>query len=262
MKNALLLLLSGLGLMACSLQAANPTGEAIPTVTTAPIASPAITLAEICQQKGYTWNDSNSTCRFDQEGNDSQPTIRIQYPIELIQSEFVEASLDNYLNSYRANFMQIYEETYLPEFGSWFSEHSYTIYHHSPSVVSVVFTISDYTGGAHPNTYFQSFTYDTAANQTLAFEDIFAEGVDPLASIIPIAREKLLAKLAELGMDAETANSFVPTGTDDLADFQNFALSDTDLLLFFGQTQVAPSAAGTVQINIPLSELAGLLRDL
>jgi hypothetical protein len=255
----ILLLLSVFGLLACSLQAA-PSEEAIPTDTAAPIASPAASLAEICQQKGYTWNDSNSTCRFDQEGNESQPSIRIQYPIELIQSELAEASLDNYLNGYRANFMQIYEENYMPEFGSWFTEHSYTIYHHSPTVASVVFTITDYTGGAAPNTYFQSFTYDTAANQVLAFEDIFAEGVDPL-SIIPIAREKVLAKLAELGMDAETANGFVPTGTDELVDFQNFALSDTDLLLFFGQTQVAPSAAGTVQINIPLSELEGLLRD-
>ena len=254
----LLLLLSFMTLMACSLQAANPTGEPIPTSTSAPVLS----LAEFCVQKGYTWNDADSSCSFVQEGNETQPTIQFDYPIELIQSALAESTLDSYLNDYRANFMQMYEESYMPEFGSWFTEHSYTIYHHSPTVASVVFTITDYTGGAHPNTYFQSFTFDTAANQVLAFEDIFAEGVDPLASIIPIAREKLLAKLAELGMDADTANMFVPPGTDDLGDFQNFALTDTDLLLFFSQNQVAPSAAGTVQINIPFSELEGLLRDL
>jgi hypothetical protein len=257
----ILLLLGLLLLSACSLEAVDITptsgGIASPTPMDTSITSTPSDLAAICEQKGYAWQVDNS-CWFIQEGNESQPTIRIHYPIELLQSPIMETTIDNYLTEHRTQFMENYE----PEFGSWFSEITYDIYHHLPTVASIRFTESEYTGGAHPNTTFSSFTFDTASNRVLAFEDLFAEGVDPLATIMPIAREKLLVKLAELGMDEETANMFIPTGTDDLSDYQNFALTDSALLLFFEQNQVSPSAAGTQEIEIPFSELDGLLRDL
>jgi hypothetical protein len=261
----ILLLLSMMGLIACSLEATNitPTPGGIPTPTAMELtnipASP--DLASICAEKGYVWQ-VDETCWFIQEGNESQPTIRIHYPIELLQSSIMEETIDTYLAEYRASFMQNYETNYQPDFGSWFLEIVYDIYHHSPELASLRFNHSEYTGGAHPSQFYKSFTFDAAANTVLAFEDLFAEGIDPLASIMPIARERLLEELAEIGMDADTANMFVPGGTDEASDYRNFALTDTHLLIFFDTAQVAPNAAGPQEIQIPLSELEGVLRDI
>jgi hypothetical protein len=259
----ILVLLSLISLAACTLQAVDmtPTPGGIVTPTQMTITNtPGSDLAAICAEKGYAWQ-ADDTCWFIQEGNETQPTIRIHYPIELLQSELMESTIDTYLTEYRGNFMANYEEFYQPDFGAWFLEIVYDIYLHSPTVASVRFNQSEYTGGAHPNQSYTSFTFDTAANTVLAFEDLFAEGVDPLASIMPIARERLLEKLAELGMDADTANMFIPNGTDELTDYRNFALTDTDLLLFFDSDQVGPHAIGPQEIAIPISELEGILHD-
>jgi peptidoglycan-N-acetylglucosamine deacetylase len=254
----ILLALSAITLLACSLQRINP--EATAEVEITPTLSDSPTLATLCEQKGYTSN-ADSSCSFIQEGNETQPSLRIHYPIELLPSTLIESTIDTYLADYRAEFMQSFEESHQADSSPWFLEITYAIYHHSPTILSTRFDESWYTGGAHPNLTYTSFTFDSATNTILAFEDLFAEGINPLERIVPLARSGLVEKLSGLGVEVDTTDSSIIEGTNDISDFRNFALTETELLLFFEPYQVAPGAAGPQEIQIPLRSLTGVLRD-
>jgi hypothetical protein len=138
----------------------------------------------------------------------------------------------------------------------------FTIYHHSPSIISIRFDELYLMGGPHHNITLKSFTFDTAANTLLSFEDLFLEGIDPVASIIPLVRPVLASNMsARRGMTVDISDRGIVGGTSELAHFRNFALTDSHLLIFFETNQVASYIEQDQIAEIPLSDLAGILRD-
>jgi hypothetical protein len=57
-------------------------------------------------------------------------------------------------------------------------ERSYNVLLANDDLISVEMTEYSYSGGAHPNTGFQSLTYDLSANKELELEDLFKPGGD------------------------------------------------------------------------------------
>jgi hypothetical protein len=247
----ILMVLALIVLCACSLQPASSTETVI---------IPAPERSSLCEQKGYTWN-SDSTCTFEEENEEYR--IEIAYPIELLPSPLIETALDNYIADYRANFMQqVADGNPTPPAAPWFFEMKYTVYHHSPTVLSVQFSELWFLGGAHHNATLKSFSFDLEANQLLAFEDLFEEGVDVLAVIQPLARAALVETMNARGIMIDETNLTLLMDTDELNDFRNFALTESHLLLSLGSYPLAPHLSDQGNVQIPLSALAGSLRNL
>ena len=128
--------------------------------------------------------------------------------------------------------------------------------------VSYEFDIYLDTGGAHPNSFFRTATFD-AGGQELLLEDLFVEGAPYL---------NRLSEEAYAGVTAELASRTGGEVTPDMADtvrlgttpspeaLQFFYLDDGALHLLFPPYQVAAYAAGSFDIAIPLSELQDILR--
>lgn len=126
----------------------------------------------------------------------------------------------------------------------------------SPHTVSYVFTIYTDSLGAHGNTDFKTFTFDSQTGALLGLSDLFTSSAPHLERLSRISRERLAESL-----EVPTDDLMLVTGTEQtVANFSHFFLDDTSLVLLFPPYAVAPYAAGSQTLAIPRSELAALLR--
>lgn len=129
--------------------------------------------------------------------------------------------------------------------------------------VSYLFTIIEDTLGAHPNTFYRTFTFDAKTGTGLDISDIFAPGVNYLSILSAQSRKLLPATIAAReGIKVSGVDTnFIARGTTPDADnFQTWYLETSNLVLVFPPYQVAPYAAGTQMVTIPLSQLSANLR--
>ncbi|MGW0158036.1 esterase [Mycobacterium sp. NPDC003323] len=117
---------------------------------------------------------------------------------------------------------------------------------------SVVFTTYQNVGGAHPQTFYKSFSWDQAYRKPITFEKLFRAGVDPLPVIFPVVQ-------ADLAMQSGMPDPVLPEAGLDPANYQNFALTDDALIFFFSQGELLPESAGAVQVSVPRATVAPLL---
>lgn len=122
--------------------------------------------------------------------------------------------------------------------------------------VSYIFTIYEDTLGAHGNTFFKTFTFNTKTGAALNLNDIFSLGTNYLGTLSSLARAKL-PKI--IGDSADTA--FIKGGTGPEANnFSNFYFENKNFVLLFAPYAVAPYSSGPQTLRIPLSELSSILK--
>lgn len=105
-------------------------------------------------------------------------------------------------------------------------------------------------GGVHPGHDMLTSTFDSAANTTIALSDFFAAGSDYLERLSMLAEEALFEKYPELSFafnDLTYRKGFAPKEEN----FKFWALTDSGFIIFFPVYQVAPYAAGPLNIEIP-----------
>lgn len=132
----------------------------------------------------------------------------------------------------------------------------------SPKTVSYVYTIYQDTFGAHPNTYYRTFTFDRMSGEALELGDLFASGAPYLERLSERTRAdlpKIMAKMGEI-TPAEVDTDYINSGTLPIADsFNNFVIEGPNLLMIFPPYQVGPYVYGTIEVPIPLSSLSTIL---
>ena len=117
---------------------------------------------------------------------------------------------------------------------------------------SVVFTMWQNVGGAHPQTYYESFNWDVAKRAPIKFDTLFKPGTKPLDLIYPAVEQDLQKQQGVI-------DGIPPSVGLDPSKYQNFALTDDAVLFFFSQGELFAEAAGPVQASVPRSTLAPLL---
>lgn len=133
--------------------------------------------------------------------------------------------------------------------------------HQSPHTVSYVYTVYSDTLGAHPNTTYKTFTFDTTNGQNLSLAMLFDSGTDYLGWLSTYARAQLPAMIAareqvdvsQVDMDMLNAGT-----TADAANFADFYLDGTSLVIIFPPYAVGPYVLGSSQLTIPLSSIPGI----
>lgn len=134
----------------------------------------------------------------------------------------------------------------------------------SPVSISYIFTMYQDTLGAHPNTYYRIFTWNTKTGAGLELDDLFSPGTDYLAILSKASREKLPALIAQkTGTNIRDVDmDYMKRGTTPDADnFTNWYLENGNLVLVFPPYQVGPYVIGTQEVPLPLSTLAGVRND-
>lgn len=133
--------------------------------------------------------------------------------------------------------------------------------HTSAHTVSYVYQVFEDTFGAHPNTTYKTFTFDTTSGKLLGVSDIFAPGTNYLGTLHTLAAAKLPAQIAAAEqvpvsqVDAEMLNAGIAPTADN---FSNFYFDGSDFVLLFPPYQVGPYVLGLVTLSVPASEVSGL----
>ncbi|MDE7371318.1 MAG: DUF3298 and DUF4163 domain-containing protein, partial [Desulfovibrio sp.] len=137
-------------------------------------------------------------------------------------------------------------------YGVWDLTGMYSLARPSPKVVSVIFNVYSYTGGAHGNLVITCRNYDLATGKRLDFADLFKDPEKALELMSAYARESLTKSLGE-----ESDEEMIREGTaPELTNFGELALTPAGVTIQFQPYQVGPWSAGPQQVEMPLAALA------
>lgn len=138
--------------------------------------------------------------------------------------------------------------------GRGFLEETYELFPYR-SLLNILVTGSQYTGGAHPATLFRTYIFDVAENKLLELKDLFKPQVDYLAVISDYA-------IKELNVQEYSDAEWIHSGAGpSVENYQLFSLENDGLHIIFPPYQVAAYAAGPQEVIIPHAELKGLLQE-
>jgi hypothetical protein len=118
---------------------------------------------------------------------------------------------------------------------------------------TAVLKIYQNVGGAHPLTWYKSFNYNLATKQPITFETLFLPDSKPLPVLLPAVQK---AVDTQLGSHVTMSDSLNPSH------YQNFALTDDELILYLSQGDMLPLAAGAVAVHLPRARVAPMLAPL
>jgi Protein of unknown function (DUF3298) len=116
---------------------------------------------------------------------------------------------------------------------------------------SVVLKLFQDVGGSHSSIWYKAFNYNLGTNQPITFDNLFAPGTTPLDSIFPIVQRDL-ERQTPLGA------AILPSTGLDPSHYQNFAITDDQLIFYFAPGEMLPAFAGAVQAQVPRNAIPPL----
>jgi hypothetical protein len=109
---------------------------------------------------------------------------------------------------------------------------------------SVVFKTYQGVGGAHPTTFYKAFDWNRGLRKPITIDNLFREGTAPFPIIFPLVQ-------AEVDKQLGQPVAIAPEVGLDPTKYENFAITNDQLIFFFSQGDVLPEAAGALQVAIP-----------
>jgi hypothetical protein len=116
---------------------------------------------------------------------------------------------------------------------------------------SVVVKVFEDLGGPRPSTSYKGFNYDLGAQKPITFDTLFAPNSKPLDSIYPIVQR-------EVGRQTGFGAAILPGSGLDSSHYQNFAITDDELIFYFAPGELLPSLAGASQVHVPRNAIPPL----
>lgn len=215
------------------------------------IAVPVFAQQDVCIDLGGTFNSTTNVCTFA-----NGLTIEIDYPAEFnTYPASTMAVIDDFLVDWQTQIRDAAAADPNPP-GPYFLGVETDIISYDAFVRSVLFTIADYTGGAHPNLYYKTYTFDTRDGHFIDLDDLFVANSNPLATIGPVVEADLMA---QMGSGADSTWIHSGTGTT-WSNYANFVLTDTALIFYFPPYQVAPYAGGPFNVDVSLTSIRSIFR--
>jgi hypothetical protein len=109
---------------------------------------------------------------------------------------------------------------------------------------SVILKVFEDLGGPRPSTFYKSFDWDVAGQKAITFDTLFAPNTKPLDAIYPIVQR-------EVGKQTGLGAAILPGSGLDASHYQNFAITDDELIFYFAPGELLPSLAGASQVHVP-----------
>ena len=116
---------------------------------------------------------------------------------------------------------------------------------------SVVLEFFQDVGGAHPSIWYKAFNYNLGTKQPITFDTLFPPGATPLDAIFPIVQRDL-ERQTPLGA------AILPSTGHDPTHYQNFAITDDQLIFYFAPGEMLPAFGGAMQAQVPRNAIPPL----
>ncbi|MGH9855014.1 MAG: DUF3298 domain-containing protein, partial [Blastocatellia bacterium] len=118
--------------------------------------------------------------------------------------------------------------------------------------ISVLFSFSEYTGGAHPNTITSAFNYDLNRNAQVNLADLFT----PNSNYLKLISDYAIKELKKL----ETVSYAEEGAGPKLENFDGWNIAPAGLKITFDRYQVGAYAVGEHEVVVPYSLLKPIIR--
>lgn len=122
------------------------------------------------------------------------------------------------------------------------------------NIISFVFNIESFYGGAHPDHEIWTISYDTKNNKVITIDSLLKKYPNILNKLSDNAYN-LLKNNPKL-MESSYSKDMLIDGTKPLKEnFSNFAFTDKGLIIFFQRYQIAPYSMGDFHVIIPYDNI-------
>jgi len=131
---------------------------------------------------------------------------------------------------------------------------------HDDIVISLLHVNSVYSGGTHPNYVQSAYNFDLISQTQLELADVvYGDAVNTLLNLLLENLDEKLSVLDGSGFFADYKETVVAYFSDsDLTPYWYF--SESGLVVYFNCYDIAPYAAGIIQVEMPYERLDGILR--
>ncbi len=127
---------------------------------------------------------------------------------------------------------------------------NYQVVNADNGLLSILFDVSTYTGGAHNNTTHIPLNFDLNTGQALTLNDVFKPGVDAVSNLAVLASDEL----------TRTNRLVFPDGAKPTPEnYRVWNFDYNNLLITFEEYQVMPFSAGPQTVAIPYYRLKEVL---
>lgn len=127
-------------------------------------------------------------------------------------------------------------------------------YYFSNDIRSYRLSMYQFTGGAHGNTEYLTWTYSIEGDK-YSLKDVLKPESRPLSKIYPIVLEQLKENLENV----DEAWIEKGSGIDNWDNYTKFNIDSQNLYILFPAYQVAPYSEGIQEIIIPLEDIGDIL---
>lgn len=126
---------------------------------------------------------------------------------------------------------------------------NFDVYDSNDSMISVVFHIFTYLGGAHPFDEVETLTYDFKTNKMVTIEDLMKKNNNLLTVLSNFSYGKLKdeTRIKEYSTDEWLKKGLEPKKEN----YKNFAVEKDDIIFYFGRYELGPYVAGSFQLAVP-----------
>lgn len=116
---------------------------------------------------------------------------------------------------------------------------------------SVVLKFFQDVGGTRSSIWYKAFNYNLGTKQPITFDTLFPPGTTPLDAIFPIVQRDL-ERQTPLGA------AILPSTGHDPSHYQNFAITDDQLIFYFAPGEMLPAFGGPAQAQVPRNAIPPL----
>lgn len=188
------------------------------------------------------------TKTFSEQGAQPQPyEITVTYPQVQEAAQFnqiVEHAMLDYVQEFKNDFLVDAEGSSV----EYFLNSEFDVHTAKAGFLSSEYTISNYTGGAHPNSQVYGMNYDFNAQRFVESGELFNTETTYLNYLSKTMATKIDPSLAE--------DEFFAEGRAPLAEnFDQFVINNTGVVFLFSPYQIGPYAAGAQRAEFSWKEL-------
>lgn len=166
--------------------------------------------------------------------------IRIKYPNTNYKD--LNLKINNLINKYEYNF----KNNILNINTSYYLYITYKDYYYK-DYISIIFNISYFSGGAHPNYYIETINYNIKTNSFITINDLVKNNNNLLNELSNISRSYFKKKSA-----FNNILDMLYEGTKpNINNFSKFTINKDGFTFYFERYQIAPYYYGEYSLTIP-----------
>lgn len=205
-----------------------------------------------------------------EEGDELLMTVSFSYPeieneknsqiIEKVNGS-LKVFVENTLKEFNDDFLPAAKEEYVAakkkgsEFISFYTGVDYDIYLDKDNLLSIVFTVENFTGGAHSNKTKTSFNYDMETGEKLKITDVFNMTEEEARKMVSETFYTVVYEEKDMYFDNAlehiSSEQFNP----------QFYITEKGIEFYCQEYEIAPLSAGFVSVGISFDDSKSMLQE-